>query len=116
VSLKGVLIRKGQRVILRIVAANRDSARFTDANELDIGRRGGGHLTLGTGSHSCVGASLIRMSFVAVTQPLVERFAAATLCESPAWHGGPVYRWAAPLRVRLAIKPFVAGASGCYPS
>ena len=101
VSLKGALIRKGERVVLRIVAANRDPERFIDANRLDVARRGAGHLMLGAGQHSCVGASLIRMAAVAITQPLVEQFAAATLCEPPAWHGGPVYRWAAPLRVRL---------------
>ncbi len=102
VSINDARIRRGERVILRIVAANRDPERFADANDLDVGRRGAGHLTLGAGPHSCVGASLIRMSVVTVTQPLVERFAAATLCESPAWHGGTVYRWASPLRVRLA--------------
>ncbi len=102
VSIKDVLIRTGDRVILRIVAANRDPERYANANELDVARRGAGHLTLGAGSHSCVGASLIRMSVVTVTQPLVERFATARLGEVPAWHGGPVYRWASPLRVRLA--------------
>jgi len=101
VSIDGRLIRKGERVVLRIVAANRDPERFPDANRLDIARRGAGHLTLGAGPHSCVGASLIRMSVVAVTQPLVERFATARLCEVPAWHGGPVYRWASVLNVRL---------------
>ncbi len=101
VCLKGTLIRKGERVVLRIVAANRDPERFADANRLDIARRGAGHLTLGAGPHSCVGASLIRMSVVAITQPLVEQFASARLCEVPDWHGGPVYRWASPLRVRL---------------
>jgi hypothetical protein len=101
VSLNGWLIRKGERVVLRIVAANRDPERFPDANRLDIARRGAGHLTLGAGPHSCVGASLIRMSVVAVTQPLVERFAAARLCEAPAWEGGPVYRRASALHVRL---------------
>ena len=99
-SLNGALIRRGDRVVLRIVAANRDPERFADADRLDIGRRGG-HLTLGIGPHSCVGANLIRMSAVAITQPLVERFSTATLSEPPSWHGGPVYRWAAPLRVRL---------------
>ena len=104
VSLQGALIRKGERVLLRIVAANRDPERYTDANQLDLMRRGARHLTLGAGPHSCVGASLIRMAVIAITQPLVERFATATLCEAPAWNGGPVYRWASPLRVRLTCR------------
>jgi cytochrome P450 len=101
VPIKGALIRKGERVVLRIVAANKDPERFPDANRLYIARRGAGHLTLGAGPHSCVGASLIRMSVLAVTQPLVEQFATARLCEVPSWQGGPVYRWASVLNVRL---------------
>jgi cytochrome P450 len=101
VSLNGAFIRKGERVVLRIVAANRDPERFPDANQLDVARRSAGHLTLGAGPHSCVGASLIRMSVVAITQPLVEQFAAVRLCELPDWQGGPVYRRASALNVRL---------------
>jgi len=56
VTLNGTLIRKGDRVILRIIAANRDPNHFFDANEIYVTRRSTGHFALGAGSHSCVGA------------------------------------------------------------
>ncbi|HZL25692.1 MAG TPA: cytochrome P450 [Acidobacteriaceae bacterium] len=99
VDLNGVCIREGDRIILRIIAANHDSERFPNANQLNIARGGGGHLTLGAGPHSCVAANLIRMATVAITQPLVQRFATATPARAVEWQGGsgfryPKYLWA----------------------
>ena len=102
ISLNGVQIRRGDRLVLRIIAANRDPERFTHANRVDITRRGAGHLTLGAGAHSCVGASLIRMAAVAITLPLLKRFANANLSLPPDWHGGPIYRYPSSLLVRLS--------------
>jgi hypothetical protein len=90
--LKGALIRKGERVILRIVAANRDPGRFSHPNHVNIGRRDAGHLALGAGPHTCVGANLIRMAAVAITYPLVQRFAAAQLTRPVDWQGGSGFR------------------------
>ena len=102
VDLNGSLIRKGDRVVLRIIAANRDPARFLHANEVHITRRGAGHLTLGAGPHSCVGASLIRMGAVTITLPLVKRFARAALTQPAEWRGGSVFRAPCSLWVRLS--------------
>jgi cytochrome P450 len=93
IDLNGVSIREGERIILRIIAANHDSERFPDANQLNVARAGGGHLTLGAGSHSCVAANLIRMATVAITQPLVHRFAAATPARAVEWQGGSGFRY-----------------------
>ena len=62
-----VHLNKGDRVILRITAANRDPERFPCPADLDWVRHGTGHLSLGAGPHSCVGASLIRMAVVTIT-------------------------------------------------
>jgi cytochrome P450 len=91
-SLNGALIRSGDRLILRIMAANRDTARFSHADRLDVCRREGGHLSLGAGPHACAGASLIRMAAVALTRPLVESFAMANLVEGVEWRGGSGFR------------------------
>src|SRR5260370_24759955 len=77
VDLNGAFIRRGERIILRIVAANRDPERFSHPNKLDFARRDVGHLTLGAGPHACVAASLIRMAAIAITHPLVQEFALA---------------------------------------
>jgi cytochrome P450 len=87
-DLNGFFIRKGERVILRIIGANRDPERFSEPHRVDVTRRDGGHFTLGAGSHSCVGAGLIRMAAITITQPLLQRFAAAKLALPVEWQGG----------------------------
>jgi cytochrome P450 len=101
IVLNGVSIRKGERIILRIVAADRDPDRFSCPDEVDLVRPEVGHLALGAGTHACVGASLIRMAAAAVTHPLVHRFASMTLVGSVEWQGGSVFRFPKSLRVSL---------------
>ena len=101
-DINGSLIREGDRMILRIIAANRDPERYRDANQLDITRRGAGHLTLGAGLHSCTGASLIRMGAVTITHPLLKRFASAQLARPVEWHGGSGFRSPLSLWVHLS--------------
>ena len=47
IDLNGVAIRKGERIVLRVFAANRDPVRFSDPGRLDVMRRGTGQLTPG---------------------------------------------------------------------
>ena len=101
IDLNGFLIRKGERIILRIIAANHDPERFCSPNELDVARRDGGHLTLGAGRHLCVAAGLIHMAAVAITAPLLQRFASANLARPIDWHGGSGFRSPRSLWVRL---------------
>jgi cytochrome P450 len=91
-DLNGLSIRKGERIILRIVAANRDPERFPDPHRVDITRRDGGHFTLGAGPHSCVGAGLIRMVATTLTDPLLQRFRSASLALPIRWQGGSGFR------------------------
>jgi len=102
VAVNGVCLRKDDRVILRVMAANHDPERFPNANQLSIERGGGGHLTLGSGSHACVAANLIRMAVSVITQPLVQQFSAATLQGVPEWQGGSAFRYPKSLLVLLA--------------
>jgi hypothetical protein len=101
VCYQNVNLRKGQRVILRIFAANRDPERFPDPNRLDVTRRFAGQIALGAGPHSCVGANLIRMGADAITRPLLRRVAVATLIQPVAWRGGAIFRSPASLWVSL---------------
>jgi len=91
-DLNGFSIRKGERIILRIVAGNRDPERFSDPHRVDITRRDGGHFTLGAGPHSCVGAGLIRMAATTITHPLLRRFRSASLALPVRWQGGSGFR------------------------
>lgn len=101
IDLNGFHIRKGERIILRIIAANRDPDRFSNPDRVDVTRGGAGQLTLGAGPHSCVGASLIRMAAVTISRPLLEQFARVNLVESVEWQGGTGFRSPASLVVSL---------------
>ena len=100
-DLNGFRIRAGERIVLRIIAANRDPERFSNPDQVDLIRGGTGQLTLGAGTHSCIGASLIRMAAVTISRPLLERFAQVHLSEPVEWHGGSGFRSPASLVVSL---------------
>jgi cytochrome P450 len=102
IDLNGTVVRKGDRIILRIFAGNRDPERFARPNEIDFTRRDAGHLSLGSGAHACVGASLIRMAAVTVTRPLLRRFAVATPTAAVEWQGGSGFRAPRALWVSLS--------------
>lgn len=101
IKVNGAHIRKGERIVLKVLAANLDPAHFPHADQLDVRRTRVRHLALGAGSHSCVGAGLIRMAAVSITRPLLERFSEATLAEPIKWKGGSVYRCPSSLQVRF---------------
>jgi cytochrome P450 len=101
-DLNGARVRKGDRIILRIIAGNRDEERFEQANELNLTRRDGGHFALGAGPHACVGASLIRMVMATITRPLLQRFASVQFIQPVAWHGGSGFRSPQALYVSLS--------------
>jgi cholest-4-en-3-one 26-monooxygenase len=63
VTLGGVQIKKGQRVVLSYRSANFDDDVFDDPFRFDIMRNPNPHLSFGgTGAHYCVGANLARMT------------------------------------------------------
>ena len=88
VQLAGVTIAKGERLILKVALANRDPEQFPDPNCLDIARRGVGHLALGGGPHSCVGAQLVRMAAISGTRAFAEKLGTAELIDPVVWRRG----------------------------
>jgi cytochrome P450 len=72
--LDGARVRKGERVLVVLGAANRDPHRYPDPDRLDIARSGRSHLAFGQGPHFCVGAGLARLeaqeTFVRLSQSL----------------------------------------------
>jgi cytochrome P450 len=99
VSLCGLQIEEGDRVILELASANRDPVQFSNPDQIDFTRREAAQLSLGFGPHSCVGAALIRMTAAAATRAFVERFADAGVCSPVQWQGGKGFRSPATLRV-----------------
>ena len=61
VTLHGVTIPAGGRVVLIPGAANRDERQFPDPDRFDVTRPRGRHLGFGEGVHGCLGAPLARL-------------------------------------------------------
>lgn len=101
IDLNGALIRKGDHVVLRVLAGSHDPQRFDRPETLDFARRDGLHFAFGAGGHSCLAANLNRMAAVTMTVPLLARFASVQLVQPVEWHGGPIMRSPASLWVLL---------------
>jgi cytochrome P450 len=90
--INGICIREGERLTLRIFAANRDPDRFSNPNTVSVMRRSLGQVSLGAGRHACVGAPLIRTATLAATYTLVERLPRVRLLAPISWRGGDGFR------------------------
>jgi methyl-branched lipid omega-hydroxylase len=70
----GVHMRKGDKVALWYVSANRDEARFSDPHRFDIGRAPNEQGGFGTGGpHFCLGAHLARREIGVMLTALLRR-------------------------------------------
>ncbi|WP_247648725.1 cytochrome P450 [Saccharomonospora xinjiangensis] len=74
IRIGGVIIRKGDLVLLDNGAANRDPAAFPDPDRFDVARQAGGHLSFGHGRHYCIGAPLAKVELEVVFAQLASRF------------------------------------------
>jgi cytochrome P450 len=70
----GVDIKKGDRVMLLMAAANRDPVQFNNPEHLDISRNPNPHLAFGHGIHFCLGAPLARLEVEIALTEMTKRF------------------------------------------
>lgn len=80
-EVRGKRIRKGQRVLPMIGAANRDPAQFPDPSRLDVGRDPNRHIAFGYGIHYCLGAPLARLEGQIVIGTVLDRMPKIALLE-----------------------------------
>jgi cholest-4-en-3-one 26-monooxygenase len=74
VTMRGVDLRAGDKVVLYYASANRDEEVFEDPHRFDITRTPNDHVTFGGGGvHYCLGASLARAEIKATMRQVVER-------------------------------------------
>ncbi len=79
VTIGGVVVRRGERALLGLAAANRDTAKFPDPSRFDSARNAAGHLAFGAGAHRCAGASLVKLAVEVATHALLERCASISI-------------------------------------
>ncbi len=74
ITLGTKTLKKGQRLLLGLSAANRDPEQFENPDQLDLSRDPNPHVAFGHGLHICLGAPLARLeaqeAFKALTQRL----------------------------------------------
>jgi cytochrome P450 len=61
VELDGILLHKGDQIVVPTMLGGLDDRRFEAADEVDFNRKNPIHATFGAGTHRCMGAMLARM-------------------------------------------------------
>ena len=82
-ELGGVKIEKGQKIAALIGSANRDSAVFERADEMDLTRDPNPHIGFGAGIHFCLGAPLARLEMSVSLPALWEKYPKMELAGAP---------------------------------
>jgi cytochrome P450 len=84
VTIRGVEIPAGDKVVVWFAAANRDSDHYPDPHRLDLKRNPTDQLTFGRGGpHHCLGAHLARLEVRVYLEELVARAKEIELAGSP---------------------------------
>lgn len=80
-EVAGVKIAKGEHVLVRLNAANRDADRYPDPLRPHIDRRDLRHVAFGRGAHVCPGAPLARAELRIALETLLARTSSIALAE-----------------------------------
>jgi cytochrome P450 len=102
VDLGGVRVKKGEKVMPMLAAANIDPAANEHPERLDLGRRSNRHLAFGTGIHFCLGHQLARIEAKCALEALLRRWPRLALAVPEAeirWRERPGLRAIASLPV-----------------
>jgi len=79
-------MRKGDVIGLLLGAANRDPARFANANAFDPFRTDGANVSFGAGIHFCIGAPLARIELQVAFSELFRRLPKLRIAEAPRYN------------------------------
>jgi len=101
-ELRGKKIKKGDKVVLWYVSANRDETMIPRANEFLIDRENSKqHLSFGWGVHFCMGSRLAEMQLRVLWEEIVQRFDFVEVVGEPVRVKSPFVKGFAELPVRV---------------
>lgn len=105
VDLDGVQVKKGDRIMAMLAAANLDPAANEHPERLDLARHPNRHLAFGTGIHFCLGHQLARIEAKCALEALFTRWPTLELAVPEAeirWRERPGLRALASLPVKVS--------------
>jgi cytochrome P450 len=82
-ELGGVRLKKGDRIMAMVAAANMDAQANEHPERLDLERRPNRHISFGTGIHFCLGHQLARIEGMCALQALFTRWPRLSLAVTP---------------------------------
>ena len=83
IELGGVRLKKGERIMAMVAAANLDPDVNERPEKLDLERRPNRHLAFGTGIHFCLGHQLARIEGMCALRALFKRWPTLALAVDP---------------------------------
>lgn len=95
IELEGVRLKKGDRIMVMLAAANMDPAEHDHPERLDLQRKPNRHISFGTGIHFCLGHQLARIEAACALEALLTRWPRLGLAVEPAqirWRRRPGIR------------------------
>ncbi|OJG06105.1 Cytochrome P450 116 [Pseudonocardia autotrophica] len=102
VTVGGVEIPAGSRLLIAMSSANRDSDVFERPDDFDIDRKNARrHLTFGYGKHTCMGATLARREMTIFLEELTSRLPHLSLVEDQEWSYLPNTSFRGPEHIRV---------------
>jgi hypothetical protein len=103
VTVDGVLIPSGKKILMFLAAANRDPRRWAAPHAYDLDRDPSGHVGFGMGLHQCIGQHVARLESEALITALARRVSRIELAEPPRRHLNNTLRTFTSLPLRLTV-------------
>ena len=104
----GILVRRGDPVIVLLANANRDFVRSSSDSAPDPDAKPFAHLAFARGAHACIGATLARVELLAALEPLRKELAVQIETTSVDW-----WELDATRRMRSFIISFPRAEDAC---